>query len=182
MTLLYSWTVLLPKFLGKSSFVRENTLNKNAITAFISLAWFEIRSRKEEALNSTRNSIYSLKVYYFLLYRCRYFLFLNWFSTRVRDDRKYVCGSRLYACINTRKFKCLDSREITPLPEINKVIYMACHFNHRRKWTACSSQDAICIQWKCTTPDHRSLLKILFFFSDHSVVFTCSKVTNAFKR
>ena len=62
--------------------------------------------------------------------------------TRVSDDRKYVCGRRLYACINTRKFKGLDSREITPLPEIKKVIYMARHFNHRLKYTACSSQDA----------------------------------------
>ena len=33
-----------------------------------------------------------------------------------------VCGRRLYACINTRKFKGLDSREITSLPEIKKVI------------------------------------------------------------
>ena len=49
------------------------------------------------------------------------------------EDRKYVCGRRLYACINTRKFKGLDSREITSLPEIKKVIYMARHFNHRRK-------------------------------------------------
>ena len=62
--------------------------------------------------------------------------------TRVSDDRKYVYGRRLYACINTRKFKGLDSREITPLPEIKKVIYMARHFNHRLKYTACSSQDA----------------------------------------
>ena len=31
-----------------------------------------------------------------------FYLFLNWFSTRVSDDRKYVCGRRLYACINTR--------------------------------------------------------------------------------
>ena len=34
-----------------------------------------------------------------------FYLFLNWFSTRVSDDRKYVCGRRLYACINTRTFK-----------------------------------------------------------------------------
>ena len=37
------------------------------------------------------------------------------------------------ACINTRKFKGLDSREITSSPEIKKVIYMARHFNHRQK-------------------------------------------------
>ena len=35
--------------------------------------------------------------------------------------------------INTRKFKGLDSSEITSLPDIEKVIYTARHFNHRRK-------------------------------------------------
>ena len=44
-----------------------------------------------------------------------------------------VCRRRLYVCINTRKFKGLDSREITSLPEIKNVIYIALHFNHRRK-------------------------------------------------
>ena len=94
----------------------------------------EIRSRNDDAINSTRNRIYSLKVFtsYFIDVDT-FYLFLNWFSTRVGDDRKYVCGRRLYACINTRKFKGLDSREITSLPEIKKVIYMARHFNHRRK-------------------------------------------------
>ena len=42
----------------------------------------------------------------------------------------HICSSRLYVCINTRKFKGLDSREITSLPEIKKVIYMTHHFNH----------------------------------------------------
>ena len=32
-----------------------------------------------------------------------------------------------------RKFKGLDSREITSLTKIQKVIYKARHFNHRRK-------------------------------------------------
>ena len=101
-----------------------------------SLACLEIRSRNEEAtINSTRNRIYSLKVFYLLLHRRRYFfnLFLNCFSTRFSDDPKYVCGRRLYECINTRKFKGLDSKEITSLPDIKKVIYMALHFDHRRK-------------------------------------------------
>ena len=40
------------------------------------LACLEIRSRNE-AINSTRNMIYSLKVFYFLLYRRRYFLFVS---------------------------------------------------------------------------------------------------------
>ena len=43
-------------------------------------------------------------------------------STRVSDNRKYVCGRRLYGCIIARKFKGLHSREITSLPEIKKNV------------------------------------------------------------
>ena len=42
-----------------------------------SLACLEIRSRNEKAINSTWNSIYSLKVFYFLLCRRWYFLFVS---------------------------------------------------------------------------------------------------------
>ena len=49
--------------------------NNNALTAAFSLAFLEIRSRNEEAINSTRNRIYSLKVFYFLLYRYRILLY-----------------------------------------------------------------------------------------------------------
>ena len=117
-------------------------IHKNTRTLLqrLSLSCLEIRSSNEKAINSTRNRIYSLKVFHFLLYRRRvffrmftFYLFLNWLSTRVSEDQKYVCGRRLYARINTKKFKGLDSWEITSLPEIKKVIYMACHFNHRRK-------------------------------------------------
>ena len=104
-----------------------------------------------------------------------FYLFLNWFSRRVSDNRKYGCGRRLYACINSRKFRGLDSREIASLPEIQKVIYMGRHFNYRRKWTACSSQDSFAYNESLQHPT------IAVFF-DHSVVFTCSKVINAFKR
>ena len=98
-----------------------------------SLVCLGIRSKNEEAINSTRNMIYSLKVFssYFIGVDT-FYLFLNWFSTRVSDDQKYLCGSSLYACIDTRKFKGLDSREITSLPDIEKVIYMARHFNRRK--------------------------------------------------
>ena len=84
--------------------------NKNALIEAFSLAYLEIRSRNEWAINSTRNRIYSLKVFYFLLYRRRYFLFVS--ESRVSDDWKYVYR-RLYACINTQKFKDPDSRVIT---------------------------------------------------------------------
>ena len=113
--------------------------------------------------------IYTLEVFYFLLYRRRltFYLFLNWFSTRVsRDDQKYLCGRRLYACINTRKFRDLDSIEITSLPDNKKVIYMALHFNHRRKYIACSSQDSFAWSESLQHPTIASLLiKILIFFS-----------------
>ena len=99
----------------------------------------EIRSINEEAIKATRNRIYSPKAFNFLLYRPRYF-----FNTCFRIDlvrvlattgntSASVCGRRLYECINMQKFKGLDSREITSLPEIKKVIYMSRHFNHRRK-------------------------------------------------
>ena len=85
----------------------------------------ETRSRNEEAIYSTRNRIYSLKFFTSdFIDVDTFYLFLNWFSTRVSEDRKYVGGRRQYACINIWKFKGLDSREITSLPEIKKVINM----------------------------------------------------------
>ena len=51
--------------------------NKRALTAAFRLACLEIRSRNDEAINSARNMIYSLKVFYLLLYRRRYFLFVS---------------------------------------------------------------------------------------------------------
>ena len=99
----------------------------------LSLAWRldrEIRSRL--ILHETAFTRWRFFTSYFISLDT-FYLFLNWFSTHISDDQKYLCGSRLYACINTRKFKGLDSREITSLPDIEKVIYMARHFNHRRK-------------------------------------------------
>ena len=39
----------------KKANVDENLENKNALTAAFSLAWLEIRSRNEGAIDSTRN-------------------------------------------------------------------------------------------------------------------------------
>ena len=117
---------------GDMVFPRKIFTDKNALTTGLNFAYLEIRSRSEEAINSTAFTRWGFLTSYFIDVDT-FYLFLNWFSTRVSDDRKYVCGRRLYACINTRKFKGLDSREITSLPEIKKVIYMARHFNHRRK-------------------------------------------------
>ena len=70
--------------------------------------------RRRLILHETKQ-IYWLNVFYFLLYQQR---------------RYFLLVSEL---INTRKFKDLDSREITSLPDIEKVIYMARLFNQRRK-------------------------------------------------
>ena len=77
--------------------------------------------------------------------------------------------------VNTRKFKGLDSREITSLPEIKKVIYMARRFNHRRKneSIACSSQDVFAYNESLQHPEHRVavlLTKILSLFRPLSSV------------
>ena len=131
--------------------------NKNALTAVVRLACLEIKSWNEEAINSTRKRIYSLKVFFtsYLIDVNTSYLFLNWFSTLVSDDQKYVCGRRLYACINTRKFTDLDSREITSLPKkwftchvISIIAENKPHAHHK----------TICMQWKVTTADHRSFV------------------------
>ena len=101
----------------------------------VSLARLEITSRNEEAVNFTRNTIYLLKVFLpptlstSILFICLWIDLVRVLATTGNN----VCGRRLYACINTQKFKGLDCREITSLPETKKVIYMARHFNHRRK-------------------------------------------------
>ena len=51
--------------------------DKNALSAAFSLACLEIRPRNKGAINSTRNSIYLLKIFYFLLYWCQYILFVS---------------------------------------------------------------------------------------------------------
>ena len=52
-------------------------LNKKALTAASSLSCLEIRLTYEDAINSTWNRIYSLKVFHFLLYRRQYFLLVS---------------------------------------------------------------------------------------------------------
>ena len=72
--------------------------SKNALLQRrLSLACSEIRSRNDEAINCTRNRIYSLKVFHSLPLDI-YFLF---FSELIQYARQrlpeYVCGRRLYA-------------------------------------------------------------------------------------
>ena len=136
----------------------------------LSLTFFKIRSRNEEAINSTRSRIYSLKVFHSLLLDI-YFLFLNWLSTCVSDDRKYVCSRRLYVCINTWKFPGLNSREIMSLPG-NSWGRGGGHQRppwNRKSWGVggCKSKS---LPWGGG---------VLFLTTE---VFTCSKLINAFKR
>ena len=123
-----------------------------------SLAHLEITSRNKEAVNSTRNTIYSLKVFLLptlstsILFICFWIDLVRVLATTGNN----VCGRRLCACINTRKFKGLDSREITSLPEIKKSYLHGTSFQSSPKINRMLITRAICIQWKFTTPDHRS--------------------------
>ena len=51
---------------GKKCLVTFQIENKNALTPGVCLACMEIRLRNEEAINSTQNRIYSLKVFQLL--------------------------------------------------------------------------------------------------------------------
>ena len=55
----------------------DKNRDQNALTATSSLVCFEIRSRNKRAIDSTQNMIYSLKVFHFLLYSRRFFLFVS---------------------------------------------------------------------------------------------------------
>ena len=120
---------------GKKCLVTFQIENKNALTAAVCLACMEIRLRNEEAINSARNRIYSLKVFQLLPTSATSSILQDIYVLFVSELIQYVCQRRpkIRVRINTRKFKGLDSTEITSLPEIKKVIYMVHHFNHRRK-------------------------------------------------
>ena len=78
--------------------------NKNALRRGVKSRFLGDSIRNEEAIISTPNRIYSLKVFHFLLYRRSsilqdiYFLYLIRLATRVSVDRKYVCGCKVYTC------------------------------------------------------------------------------------
>ena len=65
--------------------------NKDALTAAFSLAYLEIRSRNEQAINSTRNRIYSLKVLISLLYRRRAGILEDIYLLFVSELIQYAC-------------------------------------------------------------------------------------------
>ena len=75
-----------------SRFHCYNWINKNALTASLSLTSLEIRSRNEEAIHYTKQDLLAKGFFTSYFMDVDIFdLFLNWFSTRVSD----YCGRRL---------------------------------------------------------------------------------------
>ena len=104
--------------------IKSNLLNKNALTAASSFACLEIRATNQEAINSTRNRIYSLVV----------FLLSTLSTSSILQDIDLVgVLATTGNSVRSQAIRVYKSREITSLPEIKRVNYMASHFNHRRK-------------------------------------------------
>ena len=89
------------------------------------LACLEIRSRNEEAINSTRNMIYSLKVFYFLLYHRRYFLFVSQLI-------QYTCQQLPKIPLRQQAIRVYKYTKIQG-PRFQRNYIIARQFNHRRK-------------------------------------------------
>ena len=135
-----------------------------------SLARLEITSRNKEAVNSTRDTIYSLKVFLLptlstsILFICFWIDLVRVLATTGNN----VCGRRLCACINTRKFKGLDSREVTSLPEIKKSYLHGTSFQSSPKINRMPITRPLNIAYNKSF-QHPTLwvllIQILFFFS-----------------
>ena len=109
-------------------------------------------------------------------------LFLNWFSTHVSDDRKYVCGRRLYACIILHENSRALIREKLHHCQGKKTWWAHCaSFQSLPKINHTLITRLICIQWKFAIKVLLIKILLLFFLST-TEVFTCSKVINTFKR
>ena len=150
--------------------------NKKPLTAVFILACLKIRSRNGEVINSTRNETNLLAKCFLLPILSTSIIFTCFWIDLVcvlatTGNTSAVAG---YA----RKFKGLDSREITSLPEIEKVIYMARLF---KKSDAHPKTHLHTVKVYNARPSQFCLFRFLLFLN-HSVVFTCSKVINAFKR
>ena len=92
-------------FLCLLSTLRSNRrYNKNDLRRGFKSRFLGDSIRNKEAIISTPNRIYSLKVFHSLLYRRSstvqdiYFLYLIRLSTRVSEHRKYVCGCKVCTC------------------------------------------------------------------------------------
>ena len=99
------------------------------------------------------------------------FYLFSLFSSRVSDDRKYVCDrrprfQRNYIIVRDQKSD-LHGTSFRSSPKINRM-FITTSFAYNESL----QQPTIVV----------SLIKILIFFFYYLVVFTCSKVINAFKR
>ena len=89
--------VLFPKSIsGRSQMVlplqRKQYYNRNALTAALSLTCLEIRLRNEEAINSTQNRIYSLKVFLLAIFRgLRFRVFIFTTTKQALDSGESTC-------------------------------------------------------------------------------------------
>ena len=140
----------------------KRKLNKNVLAAAFSLACLEIGSRNEEAINSTWNRIYSLKVLNFLLYRRRVFFRISTFYcfwidlVRVlatTEIRLRLQAIRVYkyngASVPGKLHHCQRSKTWFTWHVSSIIAKNKKHAHHK----------IICKQWKFTTPDHRSFAK-----------------------
>ena len=128
-------------------------INENALTGAVWLPCLEIRSRNEETINSTLNTIYSLKVFYFRLYRRRHFSFFCFWSDLVlglATTVNNVCGRRLYTKIQGPRFQRnniiardqksdLHGTSFQSSPKINRMLITRaiCHVYNKslQHWT-----------------------------------------------
>ena len=107
---------------------------KNALTTAFSLACLKTRSRIEEAINSTRNRIYSLNAFYFLLYQRRYFLLVS-------ELIEYACQRQPEIRLRSQAVRVYEYTKIQGTRfQRNYIIardqksdlHMARHFNRRK--------------------------------------------------
>ena len=134
--------------------------NKNVLTAAVSLACLEIRSRNEEAINSTRNMIIILAKGFLpptlstsILFICFSIDLVHVLATT--KNTSVVAGyTRVWIHENSRAsipeklHHCQISKKWFIRQVISIIAENKSHAHHK----------TICKQWKFTTPDHRSFV------------------------
>ena len=154
----------------RAAYVEQTLLQRHSVSLAWRLDW-EMRRR----LILYKTGFTGLRFFiYFLPEQCRvffriftFYLFLNWFSMHVSDNPKYVCGRRLYACINTWKFKGLDYI----IARHQKSDLHGTSFQSSPKINCVLITRPIYMQWNFTTPTITDLLiKVLTFFRPLSSV------------
>ena len=140
---------------GDMVFPRKIFTDKNALTTGLNFAYLEIRSRSEEAINSTACTRWGFLTSYFIDVDT-FYLFLNWFSTRVSDERKYVCGRRAMRVYKYTKIQGPRFQRNYIIARDQKSDLHGTSFQSSPKISRMLITRAICIQWKFTTPNHRS--------------------------